>query len=135
MLISTFTRYGLRALVRLALIEKEKKGNVSIKEISKIENISVRYLETIFNALRKAKILTGNRGKNGGFILNKKPEDITSYEIVQILDGEIGPVTCVFDKNYCDIKEACKTFPLWKNINEQLTKILKNTTIKKLMNN
>jgi len=135
MLLSTFTRYGLRAVVRLAILEQEKKRNISIKEISEIENISVRYLETIFNTLRKSKILLGNRGKNGGFLLNKKPENIFSYEIVQILDGEIGPVSCVFDEKYCDLKEACKTFPLWKKVNTEITKVLKNTSIKDLMNN
>ena len=86
MKISTKGRYGLRALIDLAInIDSE---NVSIKTISERQNISERYLEQIFSLLRKGGIIVGRKGAQGGYILGKNPSELTISEILKVLEGE-----------------------------------------------
>ncbi|MDU5111754.1 MAG: Rrf2 family transcriptional regulator, partial [Clostridium sp.] len=86
MKISTKGRYGLRALIDLAInMESE---NVSIKAISERQSISERYLEQIFSLLRKAGIILGRKGAQGGYILGKEPKDLPIIDILKVLEGD-----------------------------------------------
>ena len=86
MKISTKGRYGLRALIDLAInMESE---NVSIKAISERQSISERYLEQIFSLLRKAGIILGRKGAQGGYILGKEPKDLLIIDILKVLEGD-----------------------------------------------
>lgn len=86
MKISTKGRYGLRALVDLAInMESE---NVSIKTISERQNISERYLEQIFSLLRKGGIIVGRKGAQGGYSLSKNASELSISEILKVLEGD-----------------------------------------------
>ena len=62
--------------------------SVTLKTISKRQNISERYLEQIFSALRKSGIIIGRKGAQGGYTLAKDPKEITISEILRVLEGE-----------------------------------------------
>ncbi|HCW74284.1 MAG TPA: transcriptional regulator, partial [Clostridiaceae bacterium] len=72
-------RYGVKAMMDLAV----HYGNmpISIKSISERQGISEYYLEQLFAPLRRAKLVKSVRGAQGGYILNKLPEEITILEI------------------------------------------------------
>ena len=72
MMISTRGRYALRVMIDLA--QQNNDGYVPLKEIAARQEISEKYLESILKMLVKGKILTGLRGKGGGYRLNKAPE-------------------------------------------------------------
>ena len=86
MKISTKGRYGIKALIDLVM--NSENESVTLKTISKRQNISERYLEQIFSALRKSGIIIGRKGAQGGYTLAKDPKEITISEILRVLEGE-----------------------------------------------
>ena len=90
MKLSTQSRYGVRAIFDIAY--NSEGLETQVKDISRRQGISPRYLEQIFQKLKKAGIVGSKRGPSGGYFLNKKPEDITVGEIVRITEGSIDPV-------------------------------------------
>ncbi len=78
-------RYGLRALIDLAVNSKEER--VPLNLIAERNHISLQYLEQVFAALRKKGLVKSVKGSQGGYFLAKKPEDILAAEILEALDG------------------------------------------------
>ena len=72
MLVSTKGRYALRVMIDLA--EHQGEGYLPLKEIARRQEISEKYLESIIKLLVKARLLSGVRGKGGGYRLTKPPE-------------------------------------------------------------
>jgi Rrf2 family protein len=77
---STKTTYGLRALIALANNWPNK--SLSLNQIAKNENISLKYLEKIFATLKQAKLIKAEKGVAGGYKLAKAPSAISTYEII-----------------------------------------------------
>ena len=77
MLISTKGRYALRVMIDLA--EHQTDGYIPLKEVAQRQDISEKYLETIIRLLVKANILSGLRGKGGGYKLTKSPDHCWRY--------------------------------------------------------
>jgi Rrf2 family cysteine metabolism transcriptional repressor len=88
MKISTKTRYGLRAMIDLAV--NSANPPVSLSEIAKRQGISENYLEQIFSALRKAKLVKSVKGASGGYVLVSAPQDIRVIDIISELEGELS---------------------------------------------
>lgn len=82
------TRYGLRALVDLAV--NSKSGHVSLTSIAQRNEISQQYLEQIFSGLKRAGIVKSIKGNQGGYYLGKASEEITLSSIVRALEGEFS---------------------------------------------
>ena len=74
-MISTKGRYALRVMVDL--IQHQEEGYVPLREIANRQEISEKYLEIILKLLVKGNILQGLRGKGGGYMLIRKPEEYT----------------------------------------------------------
>lgn len=131
MKLSTKGRYGVKAMVDLAI----NYGNepVSIKSISERQHISEYYLEQLFAPLRKAKLIKSIRGAQGGYILNKSPEDITVLDIMEVLEGPIEISDCVEEENSCSNIGCCATRILWVRIKESLDEIMQSTTLKDMV--
>ena len=87
MKISTKGRYGLKALINLAMNDKQE--NITIKTLCENLNISERYLEQIFSLLRKSGLIIGKKGAQGGYTLTKHPNEITIGEILKVLEGDL----------------------------------------------
>ena len=93
MLISTKGRYALRILVDMA--EHQIDGYMTLKEVAQRQDISEKYLEAIVKELVKNQILTGVRGKGGGYRLRRPPEQINAGEVLNIMEGTLAPVACL----------------------------------------
>jgi Rrf2 family protein len=79
------SRYGLRALIDLSV--NSKTEHVSLNSIAKRNSISPQYLEQIFAGLRRAGIVKSIKGFQGGYLLNRKPSEITVAQVMEALDG------------------------------------------------
>ena len=112
MKISTKGRYGIKALIDLVM--NSENESVTLKTISKRQNISERYLEQIFSALRKSGIIIGRKGAQGGYTLAKDPKEITISEILRVLEGESLLVDISNDG--VDELESFINDNLWKEI-------------------
>ena len=115
MMISTRGRYALRVMIDLA--EHQSEGYIPLKEIAEREEISEKYLESILKALVKGGILTGLRGKGGGYRLNRAPEQCTVGSILRLTEGSLAPVSCLDKKPVqCARASECRTLPMWQKL-------------------
>lgn len=133
MKISTKGRYGLRALIYLALNSKE--GQVSLISIANHNQISIHYLEQVFSGLKKAGIVKSVKGSQGGYTLGDRPENITISQIITTLEGDykILPEEIEDNSEYKNILISIQTL-LWDRVNDDLDEILLNTTLDDLVN-
>lgn len=131
MKLSTKGRYGVKAMVDLAV----HYGNapVSIKIISKRQNISEYYLEQLFSSLRKASLIKSIRGAQGGYVLNKHPQDITVAEIMEVLEGPIEIAECI-EGVPCNNVDCCATRLLWKKIKSSIDEVMESVTLQDIVN-
>ncbi len=128
MKISTQGRYGLRALVDLAV--HQSSGAIPLREISQREDISERYLEQLFAKLRKAEIVSSVRGAHGGYMLNQEPEEITVGDVMRVLEGNLSPVDCTKEKNgECEYVNTCVTREVWMEIKEKIKEVVESKTL------
>lgn len=113
MRITTKGRYGLRAVIRLALDESGRP--LPIRKIANEEALSSEFLEQIFFRLKKAGIIQSTRGAGGGFTLSRPPESITVLEILEAVGEEINLSPCSNDDDFdCNRQETCSTAGIWK---------------------
>ena len=133
MKLSTRSRYGARILVDLA--RHNDQGPVQIGEISKRQDISVKYLEQLIRPLKQAKMVTSVRGPKGGHLLSKKPDEITLGQIVRLFEGQSELVECISQPEKCSMSDDCQVRLAWKDATQVLYDKLDATTIADLMQN
>ena len=134
MFVSTKGRYALRVMITLAQLGNEEYH--SLAKIAELQNISLKYLESIVVILSKAGMIEGVRGKGGGYRLNRKPEEYKVSEIITLAEGGIAPVSCLNgEENTCERQGDCVTLPLWKKLDKVINDYLDSVTLYDLINN
>ena len=83
MKLSTRGRYGLRAMIDLAI--HDQGDYVTLGSIAQRQNISLNYLEHSFAALKNAGLIRGMSGSQGGYRLAAPPSDITIRQVLEVL--------------------------------------------------
>ena len=128
MKISTKGRYALRMMIELA--RNYESGYMSIREVSKRQNISVKYLEQITAALTKAGFLESTRGPKGGHRLVRKPSDYTVGDILRVTEGDLAPISCLQDSpNRCPRAAECTTLSFWEGLYKAITDYCDSVTL------
>lgn len=132
MLISTKGRYALRVMADLS--EHPTEGYVPLKEIAQRQEISEKYLEAIIKTLVKARLLTGIRGKGGGYQLTRSPEQYTLGEVLRLTEDSLAPVTCLEkDAAVCPRAAECRTLPVWRGLDKVINEYLDGITVADLV--
>ena len=132
MLISTKGRYALRVMSDLA--EHPAEGYVPLKEIAQRQEISEKYLEAIIKTLVKAGMLSGVRGKGGGYKLTRPPEQYTAGDILRLTEESLAPVACLeTDASPCGRAAFCRTLPLWRGLDRVISEYLDGVTLADLL--
>ena len=128
MLISTKGRYALRILVDMA--EHRTEGYIPLKDIAGRQEISEKYLESIVKLLVRGGILTGLRGKGGGYRLSRTPDQITAWEVLRLCEGTLAPVSWLAEEaEPCSRMSICRTLPLWRGLDQIIRDYLRGVTI------
>ena len=127
MKISTKGRYGLRILMDLAIHQSEKPR--LIRDIAQSQQISEKYISRLVISLRKAGMIRSVRGVNGGFHLDRKPEDITLLEVVEVMEGPLSIVDCVTAPRKCRMHENCAPREIWCKLNEDIRGLMGGITL------
>ena len=109
-------RYAVMALVDLARFDNINP--VSLRDISLRQGISLDYLEQIFSKLKKNEIVKSIRGTQGGYVLNKNPNEIKLTNIFHAVDEKVRTVQCKKEsKKGCNGKSTkCITHNLWDEL-------------------
>ena len=128
-------RYAVMALADLAKFNS--KNPVSLRDISLRQGISLDYLEQIFFKLKKNNIVKSIRGTHGGYVLNKKPDDIKLTNIFHAVDEKVKTVQCKKEsKKGCNGKATkCITHNLWDELEVHINYFFENKSLEDLINN
>ncbi len=132
MKLSTKGRYGLRAVVELAA--RQDEGPVSLSSIAAEQNVSEAYLEQLMRSLKNAGIVGTARGKTGGYLLKKKPEELSVGEVLRALEGSTAIADCVgtAEASVCENACTCSARPLFLTLQNRIDAVLDATTIRDL---
>ncbi|MGN0334549.1 MAG: RrF2 family transcriptional regulator [Lachnospiraceae bacterium] len=133
MKLSTKGRYGLRAMIDLA-VHGEKEA-VSIASIAARQQISESYLEQLIPKLRKAGIISSVRGAGGGYILARPADEISVGDILRALEGSLDPVDCAGlpGASGCEGAQSCVTKYVWQKINESINQTVDGIYLNELI--
>ena len=127
-------RYAVMALVDLARFDNINP--VSLRDISLRQGISLDYLEQIFSKLKKNEIVKSIRGTQGGYVLNKNPNDIKLTNIFHAVDEKVKTVQCKKEsKRGCNGKTSkCITHNLWDDLEIHINKFFKKVSLNDVIN-
>ncbi len=129
MMISTKGRYAVRIMLELAAHTDGEL--VPLSDIARHQQISLKYLEAIVAALKNAGLITGMRGKSGGYRLNRSPSDYTLREILTVTENGLVPVNCacLTGDGECERAEDCRVMPVWLGLDKVICEYLDGITL------
>ena len=126
MKISTRGRYGLRAIIDLAM--QENKSCVSLGEIAARQDISFHYLEGIFSYLRRAGIVIGTAGALGGYTLSKTALEMSLYDILKVLEGQMSMTGDEAPEQETELRAFLRQ-EVWDAVDKSIENALKQMTL------
>ena len=127
MKISTKGRYALQVMVEFASHDEEI---LSLKSVTEMQGISLKYLEQIVQMLVKHNLLLSFRGTNGGYKLAQKPSQITVAAILNATEGSLSVVTC----KSCHHLGHCRVRKCWDKLDTLIDDYLRNVSLAELLN-
>ncbi len=131
MKITSKGRYALRIMVDLA--QQQSDAFIPLKEISARQEISEKYAEMIIGLLCKAGLVYSSRGKGGGYKLVKPADKCSVGSVLKAAEGSLAPVTCLeHPENICPNAGACKTLPMWTELERRIEEYLESVSISDL---
>lgn len=131
MKLNTRIRYGLRAILEIALDESEH--GVLQKDISKRQDISVKYLDNIITALKTAGLIINARGKKSGYKLTRKPGKIKIIDVYKAFEPGVVVVDCLSNKFICIRSQKCGVRDFWGGLNKVMINYLESYTLEDLI--
>ena len=131
MKISSKGRYAVRIMAELA---RHKNEFLSVHELSKMQGITVKYLEKIISCLIKAKLITSTRGTNGGYKLLKEPKEYCVADILNATNDLPKLAPCLYSKIECPRAKNCDSISVWENLSSYIVDYLKKITLDDLLN-
>jgi len=125
--------YALRSLINLGIAAEVGRSLVQVAELAESEQLPVKFLEQIMQALKAAGFVESVRGKFGGYRLAKPAGKITIGEVVRIIDGPLAPIGCVsqsaYEKCTCPDEAHCGLRMLMLDVRNAIAGILDRYTL------
>ncbi|MCL7930740.1 RrF2 family transcriptional regulator [Halomonas llamarensis] len=128
--ITRYTDYSLRVLLFVALKGEERS---TIREISESYDISRNHLMKVVQELNHKGYLEAIRGKQGGLLLGRAPEDINIGALVRDTEQDLALVECLGTQNKCVITGACRLKPMFAEALEAFFRVLDGYTLADLL--
>ena len=124
-------KYGLKALVELAGLPAGQTATIS--GIALRNSIPKKFLDAILNELRNAGFVASRKGKLGGYMLARPPENIQVGHVVRVLDGPLAPFPCASRTRYercqdCDV-ETCQVRHIMLDVRNAIAEVLDRTSL------
>ena len=131
-MLSKKTKYGLKAMLELA--GEAAQAPLQASELADRQRLPRKFLEAILLELTRHGLLQSKLGRGGGYVLARKPGDITVGEIIRILEGPLALIPCVSQTAYrrceeCLDEETCGIRLAMKEVRDATSHILDNTTL------
>jgi Rrf2 family protein len=118
----------------LALAADAGRGPVQAAELAEKQRLPRKFLEAILLDLKRHGLVDSKKGRGGGYVLSRKPGDITVGQIVRVLEGPLALTSCVSQTAYrrcdeCLDEETCGIRLAMKEVRDATSHILDNTTL------
>jgi Rrf2 family protein len=131
-MLSKKSKYGLKALLELA--GDTGHGPMQTSELAERQGLPRKFLEAILLELKRHGLLHSKKGRGGGYVLTRKPGDITIGQVIRVLDGPLALTPCVSQTAYrrceeCLDEETCGIRLAMKEVRDATAHILDNTTL------
>ncbi|MBI3397946.1 MAG: Rrf2 family transcriptional regulator [Deltaproteobacteria bacterium] len=130
--LSKAAEYAIRGVLHLSF--KAEGETCGIDEIAKAQGVPPAYLAKLFQSLARKGFVRSFRGVEGGFILTKRPKDITLLEIIEAMEGRICLNDCLIYAGYCPKDDVCPVHPVWKEAHKRFVDYLKGCTFEEMAN-
>lgn len=131
MKLSTRSRYGLKAVIDLAIAYGT--GPVSLPVLAGSQGISEGYLEQLLRELKKGNVVDTVRGAQGGYELTCNPAELSVQRVLNLLEGSTDIVDCVSTRHHnCSSACTCSARPLFLRLQTRINDVLAQTTIQEL---
>ncbi len=133
---STQEEYGLRCLLQIA--RRDKGASMTIPEISHAEGLTIAHVAKLMRLLRLGGFVESARGQAGGYMLARSSDTIIVGDVLAVLGGRLLKEdfcnTFTVSENLCThLTVDCSVFSLWKLVQNEIDKVLKNTTLMDLV--
>lgn len=115
---------GLHALIIIA----KGEGMVNVQHIAEVTGSSKHHVAKVMQRLTKEKMVISSRGPNGGFLLNRRPNEISLLEIFEAIEGKMDIPTCPADHQICPF-EKCLLDNVTQRMTVQFKEYIQNQTI------
>lgn len=131
-MLSQKARYALRAMLHLA--GKSRTEPTMIGDIAEIENVPKKFLELILLDLKKRGLVHSVRGRHGGYVLGRAPDEITFAEIIRVIDGPLALAPCASRTAYrrcedCQDEVTCAIRRALIEVRDATADVLERTTL------
>ncbi len=135
MILTTKGRYAVMSLLDIATSQQDSP--VSLGNIALRQNISINYLEQIFNKLKCANLVTPIKGPGGGYILARSAQEISIKQIIDAVGESLEMTRCGNNpEKRCLAKNTkCFTHNLWNNLSGKINQYLNDISIKDVIEN
>ncbi len=127
--ISEAVSIAFHALVIVAKSDKR----INVIGLANEMGSSKHHIAKVMQRLHKENLVSSSRGPKGGFVLNKKPEELNLLYIYEMINGKIENTSCPMHYPECKY-EICVFSNLTKEISSEFVKYLKNHSIGDFMN-
>jgi Rrf2 family protein len=126
--LSKAAEYAIRGVLYLS--GKSDTKTTGIEEIAKAQDVPPAYLAKLFQTLAKKGFVRSVRGHDGGFILARKPEEISFLEIIEAVEGPIFLNECLIHEGFCPKDDVCPVHDIWKEAQDRLLDFLRGCDFK-----
>jgi FeS assembly SUF system regulator len=126
--ITKLTDYGIVLLSHIARMPECKTR--SVRDMAAETHLPLPTVSKLLKALTRNGLLISQRGVKGGYILARKPEEITVAQIISALDGPIAITDCSADPGgRCELERMCTVRNNWQRINVAIKDTLESLTL------
>lgn len=121
----------MRLMLELAI--NYGRGPLSMRMISRTQNIPVKYLEQLIIPLKREGLIGSIRGPKGGHMLTRPPSEINVWEVISLLETQVILLDCLNEPSVCKHVQDCLIRPVWGKAYEAMKRIFEETTLQDIL--
>lgn len=129
MILTRRSDYGLQAVFALA----RSSQHLSAKRIAQEHNLPLAFVKKLLQKLCRAGLVRATVGKQGGYALARSPEKISIRELLETLEGNLSPVSCLTPDHMCELTSGCATRRIWEQIDRKIQEALESISLQDVL--
>ena len=127
MILSRRSDYGLRAALELA--HAYGSGSLSAQRIARRNRLPIAFIKKLLQSLGRAGLVKATVGQQGGYALTRPPKQISIHELLEALEGNLSPVSCLRPGDACEIVAGCSTRRVWSHLDRKIRDTLTSISL------